>query len=258
MTGVFNFFSKARTLSLLVAILPFSYAFSQILNVESQRIQQDSTGWVAKGDFTFNLTSNQKQVLDLNSSLHVQYRQNRNTYILLGGAGMIRAGSSDFDNSGHIHFRYNRDLTNRLTWEAFAQGQYNRVLMIDHRELLGTGPRFRLLNTDKSRMYAATLYMFENEVLIEGKSSRINHRLSNYLAFNWQVNSHIAMNNIAYIQPVISDFSDRRFMLQSSLKFKISKVIGFNVNFNLLNDSNPPPGIKHTVYSIRNGLEIRL
>jgi putative salt-induced outer membrane protein YdiY len=249
-----------KKLFLIPAILAFNLIGlrAQILNVESQRIQQDSTGWVGKADFTFNLTSNQKQVLDLNSSLHVQYRSHKNTYILLGGAGMIRAGNSDFDNSGHIHFRYNRDMNPWLTWEAFAQGQYNRVLMIDHRELIGTGPRFQLLNLENSKLYAASLYMLENEVRIENKESVFNHRLSNYVAFNWKINDHVAMNNIVYFQPVISSFDDHRIMLQSGLKFRVTEMVGFAVNFNLLHNSNPPAGVTKTVYSVRNGLEVRL
>lgn len=259
MSGVF-FFMIMKKLFLLLIILMINTAglTAQILNVESQRIHQDSTGWVGKADLSFNVTSNQQQVLDLNTALHVQYRQNKNTYMLLGGAGMIRAGENDFDNSGHIHFRYNRDLNPWLTWEAFAQGQYNRVLMIDHRELIGTGPRFRLLNHENSKLFFASLYMFENEMLIEDKKSVIKHRLSNYVAFNWKINDHVAMNNIVYFQPVITEFDDHRIMLQSEFRFKITEIVGFVVNFSLLQNSNPPPGIKNTVYSVRNGLELRL
>lgn len=242
----------------LVISLLFNFAaLAQILNVESQRILQDSTGWVGKADLAFNLTSNQQQVLDLASSFHLQYRLKKHTFMLLGGAGMIRAGKNDFDNSGHIHLRYNYDLNKWMTWEAFSQGQYNRVLMIDHRELFGTGPRFQLVNTGQSKLYTAVLYMFENEALTEGLGTQTNHRLSSYVAFNWKLNNHIAMNNIMYFQPVISDFANHRIMIQTGLKFKISRFLEFAVNFNLLNDSNPPPGIRNTVYSVRNGLELR-
>jgi hypothetical protein len=260
MFGVIYFFESMKKLFLIPLFFSLinTLAFSQILNVESQRIMQDSTGWVGKGDFSFNLTSNQEQVFDLSTSLHLQYRQKKNTYILLGGAGMIRAGKNDFDNSGHIHFRYNRDINKWLTWEAFAQGQYNRVLMIDHRELAGTGPRFQLLNNKNSKLFVAAMYMFENEMIVEETSSQIRNRISSYAAFNWKVNDHISMNNIIYFQPVINDFSNHRVMLQSALTFKISEIVGFSFNFNLLNNSNPPPGIKHVVYSIRNGLEISL
>jgi putative salt-induced outer membrane protein YdiY len=249
---------KKSFLFSFIFVLLASGLNAQILNVESQRIHQDSTGWVGKGDLLFNLTSNQQQVLDFNTSLHVQYRQNKNTYILLGGAGMIRAGKSDFDNSGHIHFRYNCDLNPWLTWEAFAQGQYNRVLMIDHRELIGTGPRFQLLNAENSKLYTASLYMFEHEVLVEDKTSQFYHRISSYVAFNWKINDHVAMNNIVYFQPAINNFDDHRIMLQSGLKFKFTEIVGFTVNFNLLHNSSPPEGVTKTVYSVRNGLEVRL
>lgn len=256
--GFFNETMKRALLCFLICVFTGLYAPAQILNVESQRILQDSTGWVVKADLLFNLTSNQQQVFDLASSFHLQYRLEKHTFMLLGGAGMIRAGENDFDNSGHIHFRYNLDLNKWLTWEAFTQGQYNRVLMIDHRELIGTGPRFQLVNSERSKLYSAALYMFENEVLTEDAGSQINHRISSYVAFNWRFNDHIAINNIMYFQPVIKDFSDHRIMLQTGLKFKITKIVGFTVNFNLLNNSNPPPGIKNTVYSVRNGLEVRL
>lgn len=123
------------------AIVLFINSDAQILNVENHRILQDSAGWVGKADVSFDITSNQKQVLALASALHAQYKHKRYTYILLGGAGMIRADKSDFDNSGHVHFRYNYDLSSLITLEAFIQGQYNRVLRVDHRELAGAGTR---------------------------------------------------------------------------------------------------------------------
>ncbi|HHN47834.1 MAG TPA: hypothetical protein ENN08_02695 [Bacteroidales bacterium] len=89
----------------LFSVISLSLAYglnAQMLNVESQHIHQDSTDWVGKGNLSFNLTSNQQQVWDFNTSLHVQYKKNKNTHILLGGAGMIRAGKSNFDNSGQI------------------------------------------------------------------------------------------------------------------------------------------------------------
>jgi len=241
-----------------LVLLFLQTAFAQILNVESQRIAQDSTGWAGKADLSFNLTSNNDQVFDLNATLHLQFKSGKNTYLLLGGAGMIRAGEDDFDNSGHAHFRYNRSLNPWLTLEAFVQGQYNRVLMIDHRELVGVGPRFSLVSKPTITVHTAALYMFEHEVLLEDSKNYYKHRLSGYLSYNQKINSHINFSNILYFQPVVNDFSDNRVMLQSSLKFKLTKIIGFSVNFNLLNNSNPPPGVKNTVYSIRNGLEVRL
>lgn len=249
---------KKCVFTLLAVVLFINVTKAQILNVESQRILQDSAGWVGKADVSFDITSNQKQVLALSSALHAQYRQNRHTYILLGGAGMIRADKNDFDNSGHIHFRYNYDLSRLVTIEAFLQGQYNRVLMVDHRELTGTGARLLLLNTHKSRLYAATLYMFEREALTEALGKYNHHRMSSYLALNLSFNDHVSMNNIVYYQPRLDFFSDRRFVVQSSLKFRITKMLGFTVDFNLYNDSYPPPGIKKTVYSVKNGFRITL
>lgn len=107
-------------------------------------------------------------------------------------------------------------------------------------------------------MYVAALYMFEREALTGHLGRNNHHRLSNYLAFNFKLNDHVSMNDIMDYQPRPDDFNDRRMVIQSSLKFKITKMLGFTVDFNLYNDSHPPPDIKKAVYSVKNGFSISL
>jgi hypothetical protein len=63
--------------------------------------------------------------------------------------GLNEAEATSIEDNQFVHLRYNRTLTKYLTLEAFAQGQFNEVELINLRILAGIGPRFRLLKKEK-------------------------------------------------------------------------------------------------------------
>jgi hypothetical protein len=143
---------------------------------------------------------------------------------------------------------------NRLTWEAFVQGQYNRVLLLDRRYLVGTGPRFKVLKKKNFRIYTACLYMYEYQVQNFDSIVKCNNRLSAYVTLSFSLNKMLDFTSTIFYQPNLADFADYRIANDSALEFNLSQKLNFRVGFNMLYDTRQPRGIPALTYMLKNGI----
>lgn len=246
-----------RFLFLLVISFWTAGAQAQVLNVEGQRFVNDTNGWVGRVGFSFQLLQNTKQVIGLGNAVHVQYRHNRHRVLLLSDLNFIRAGGTDFVNTGYQHIRYNNKLNKHFTWEAFVQTQYNKVLLMDFRGVAGTGPRLKLIKKENLHLYAAALYMFEHE-RITGDSITFNdHRMSSYITCTWVLSKHADLSATVFYQPNLAVFSDMRIAGDMALDIGITKKLGFRTTFNMLYDNKQPGGVQELTYQLKNSLDWR-
>lgn len=227
----------------------------QVLNVEGQRFVNDTNGWVGRVGFSFQLLQNTKQVIGLGNAVHVQYRHNRHRVLLLSDLNFIRAGGTDFVNTGYQHIRYNNKLNEHLTWEFFVQTQYNKVLLMDFRGLAGTGPRVKLLKKENLHLYAAALYMFEHEQITGDSITFNDHRMSSYVTNTWILSKHADWSATVFYQPNLGNFSDMRIAGDMALDINITKKLGFRTTFNFLYDNKQPAGVPEWTYQLKNSID---
>jgi hypothetical protein len=230
---------------------------AQVINIENKRFLNDTNGWVGNVDFNFNVINNTQQVLQFSNAIRVQYQKNRSRFILLNDLNFIKAGSTDFANAGYQHFRYNYKISKCLTMEAFTQTQYNPVLKLDFRYLIGAGPRLKLLKKEKARIYVAALYMYEYDDIMNDAVNLYEHRLSSYLTCTFSVFKTVELTSTTFYQPNLENTSDFRIANDSGLEIHINKHLNFKSSFNMLYDTKQPIGIPDLVYSFRNGLSIK-
>src|SRR4051812_4538809 len=135
-----------------------------IVNVENSRIQSDTTGW--KGDIgtSFSFSKNVQQILSINATAHLQYKTEKDLYLLLANYNLLKGDNQQLLNNMFYHLRYNRKLGKVVRWEAFTQWQQNSINNIDLRSLFSTGPRCKLHESKSFKIYAAALAMYEHEV----------------------------------------------------------------------------------------------
>jgi hypothetical protein len=251
---------KTKTIGLFVGSLLLVMSSTPILtgqsivNIESKRIVTDTIGWAGSAQVAFRLSKNIKTEFTLSNSAHLQYKNQKELYLFLANASLVEAGKEKFVNSGFAHLRYNRKFGPVLRWEAFAQIQYNKVLSVNQRGLLGTGPRFKLLSTEKLHLYQGTLYMFEYEEDINPDIIYRDQRISAYLSYTWLPTENFSFSGTWYFQPKIDDLGDHRVAGQVNLDFQITDRLSFTTSFNYLKDSEPPAEVPKEVYSMRNGL----
>lgn len=250
---------RKRLVAVLLAVFMMGHSCTgQIVNMESQRYQTDTTGWAGTVGGNFSLSNYGQKVFAVNAHAHVQYKSKKSLYLFLGGYGFLKGDKQSFVDYGFLHFRYNYKLTNVVRFEAFTQVQQNVVTKLQYRYLFGAGPRFKILGLEKIRIYAGSLPMYEIEK--EKNNPKLIHdwRLSSYLSITFAPNKQTELTTTTYYQPILFDVGDYRLLNQSSLKVKAAKKVAITINYNYQYDASPPAGVVNDTYNFSTGIEVGL
>lgn len=243
-----------KAIVFLLLVLSSSSVFAQVVNIESRRMRSDTTGWIGTAEASFQFSKSVDEIFDLGALIHLQFKGKNDLWLFLNEMRIIKGAGTQFVNSGFAHVRYNRKVTKELLrWEFFAQYQYNKALEVGQRVLAGTGPRFKLYDSDKFRAYIASLYMYEYQESVDKLIIERNHRTSSYLSFTFDFD-RVEFINTVYFQPNMLDLKDYRVLSQSDLMFRIFENLKFKTGFNYRFDTRPFPGVPKTTYYLSSGL----
>ena len=227
---------------------------SQVVNIESKRMRSDTTGWSGSAEADFQLSKAVDEIYDLGGKIHFQYKGKNSLWLFLNEYRLIKGAGTEFVNSGFAHVRYNHKITSEmLRWEVFSQYQYNGALDVGLRILAGSGPRFKIYDSETFRTYAAVLYMFEYQESVDKSIIERNHRTSSYLSFTVDVGK-IELINTTYFQPNMKNLKDYRVSSQSDLLFEIFENLDFKTGFTYRYDTRPFPGVPQVTFYLSNGL----
>ncbi|MCB9038428.1 MAG: DUF481 domain-containing protein [Lewinellaceae bacterium] len=262
-------------LQLLLLFLPVM-AFTQVVNTEKLRLDKEEKGFFGEASLDLGLARNRAgQTVRLGTSARLELRRGAHRWMALGAYNLTQFNDVDepgsapknFANNGFGHLRYNYRANRWLTWEAFAQAQYDRIQQIDLRLLAGTGPRLRLVKTDSAQLYFGALYMFEHEESRnefeepEAFTERLfldDHRLSTYLSTGLRITSYLTINHVTYFQPNLSNFSDFRISSETSLSVKLTNRLSLRTYFQLIYDTAPLVPVPNAMYVLNNGFSLVL
>lgn len=235
---------------------------AQVLNIERERLKTDTTGLAGSGKVTVNLIKNVEKLTEIGFFSHLQYKSPRSLYLLLLDYDLIKSDKDDFSNKGMSHLRYNYKISPVVSAEVFTQAQFNKVLNINFRALVGAGPRFKVVGQDHLRIYSGVAWMIEHEEPGKIKDSPVQpkietvHRMSSYVSFTVRVNENLMVTNTTYFQPRPDKFRDFRFSTDLSAFFKISKKLSYTFSYTYLYDNVPFEGVPGQVYAVKNGLVV--
>ena len=259
---------RMRKLLLILLLSPI-FLQAQIVNIEKLRSSDTLDNHVSfEMELGFGISKNSSgQVIAGNGSLRTDYYfRKKNKLMLIAAFGVNRFKAHDateatsIEDNQFAHLRYNRTLTKYLTWEAFAQGQFNEVELINLRILAGTGPRFKVLKKKKGYIYLGTMYMFEHsDEQQDGISENLvfdHHRLSNYVSMLYEMSENAAISHVTYYQPRVDAFDDFRISSETGLEFKLFKKLKWKSYFLMLYDSRPPESVVELRYQFRNGISL--
>lgn len=238
-----------------MAFLPLSEG--QIVNMESKRIATDTTGFSGKMGISLAAARFTQSFVAADISGQVQYKTDKNLYLLVGDFQIVNAGGESFNNSGFGHFRFNRKLSKVIRGELFTQIQYNSVTKIERRVLNGIGLRFKLSQFETAKIYWGIAYMYEYEEVNDPDELNKDNRLSSYFTFTLAPVKTITFRNTTYAQPKLAEFKDYRIANNTVLNFGITKNLKFTTVFSFLYDSRPPVDIPTINYQIKNGLHYK-
>lgn len=235
---------KLQCLLLFFSCLAANSVYTQVVNIESARMQTDSVRFVLNNDFSFRYNDNDgNYIFELSDAIYTQLKSKdfRKLYFFLGNLGLIRSKGEDFSNNWLLHFRFNYRLTQVTRIESFVQSQSNKLLDVSGRHLIAAGLRFKTISTKHMRLYLGNSYMYEIEISDALNQKFYNHRNNTYMSLSIVLpKSKINITNILYYQPLYNDIGNYNISEQFKIEIPITGKIYVNSSFYYFFDSQTP------------------
>lgn len=247
--------------------------FTQILNVERVREKNDSLRHLAT-NINFRLRLNNRTAaaddprnfFSTNLQANFAYFTPNHHYLCLNHFDYFASNGRSLLSIGYHHLRVNLMRQQRLSYELFAQAQYEPPRGLRERFLAGAGLRLRFWESEKTAFFAGTGLMIEQELWQDPSNETINRQVeiwksSNYLSFRWKSSKNLRFDIIAYYQTgydAEASVFRHRLNADANLNFEISKHLDFQVSFSGAYENRPIVPITRFVYSLSNGLRLRI
>ena len=250
-----------RNLLLSIAFLIPGLLSAQLVNIESRRIQTDSVRFTLTADFSFNHTNNDGiQVNQVDAALTTQLKSKdlRKIYFFLGNYKLIDSEEGNLQNAWFLHGRFNYKFSQLLRFESFIQGQYNQLLVVEQRNLIGAGLRVKWVDKERFTGYAGNSYMYEVEYSERAETTQYHHRNSTYLTLSYAAKSQkFSVTNTVYYQPLYKDLGDYRILEQFRLNIPLSKWLSVFTLYDYYFDSKTPLNTEEYTSNLSIGAGIR-
>lgn len=228
---------------LLFLLLPL-LGQAQLVNVETKRLQTDSTRFVLNADFAFSHSNNDGvSVNQINGTLTTQLKSKnlKRTYLFLGNYRLIDSDEGNLQNSWFLHTRFNYKLNSKLSFESFLQGQYNQLLVVEQRNLVGAGLRLNWVDRENFTGYWGNSYMYEVEYSDRAGTTENNHRNSTYVSVSYLSKSkNFSVTNTVYYQPLYKNLKDYRLLEQFRLNIPLAEWFKVFTIYDYYFDSKTP------------------
>ncbi|WP_442844820.1 DUF481 domain-containing protein [Leeuwenhoekiella sp. H156] len=253
-----------RILLLACLCLVPGVGFAQLVNIESKRMQTDSLRFALNGDFSLNHTNNDgKQVTQIDIALTTQLKSKdlRKLYFLIGNYRLIDSGAENLQNAWFLHGRFNYKFEGMqwLRFESFIQGQYNQLLVVEQRNLIGAGLRVKWMDRDRFTGYAGNSYLYEVEFSERAGTTNYNHRNSTYLTVSYATkSSKFSVANTVYYQPLYRELGDYRILEQFRLDVPLAEWFKVFTAYNYYFDSKTPLNTQEYTSNLNIGIGISL
>ena len=252
-------------------------AIAQILNVEKTRIKGDSANYFLGNigvDFNINNrnlddSGQASYFISIRATSDVGYLSKHHSFFLLSEFQYNATSQQSINSTGYGHFRSTFLRKRKLSYEGYAQIQYDQGRGMVFRGLVGGGLRLRLYEKERSNLYVGVGIMREREVwevpnneASEVASNTIGINIwknSNYLTTYVSLNQNVSFNAITYFQTGYdpqSDFFRHRVSLDANLLIKISTRLAFRTTAGFTYENRPIVPIAKLVYSVTNGIQV--
>lgn len=231
--------------------------FSQsIIHIENKRLAGVDTNFSGTIELSANFVQNVNDIFQTVNKAQIQYAKEKFSFLSMSSYNLTVFNKSRIVNEAYQHFRFGRKIKERVWSESFMQGQYNEIIKIHSRHLLGTGLRYTVLNKDSIRFFSGTIIMGEHEIETSRKLNR-HLRLSQYFSIGFPIGKVMTFDFISYFQPDLLNLSDFRTSGEAIFDIHITKKLSFRMVHSLFYDSDPPDEIRNMFYNFRNGLTFR-
>jgi hypothetical protein len=247
---------------------------AQILRVDKNHLESDSAGYYsANADVTFSLDnrtiSPQEQLIftRLSSKADVLYVSRNHAYILINSIEYLSSSNATPFSTGYSHLRINFRRKHKVSYETYAQIQYDGVRRMRMRLLGGGGIRITPIDKDGFDIHFGTGLMYEvekwnaTEASNEPEITKKIPKLSTYVGMESLLSKLVKLNIWGQYQAgydVEDQFYRNRYSAEVTVTFIINKKLSWNNRFSYYYDAQPVIAINPAYYQVSNGLRITL
>lgn len=254
---------------LLAALATVPNASAQILNVEKNRLQKDTARvWLGNTSLTANYRRQQIEVFDLVWVTNAAYLSKLHNYLFISHVNLVRVSGNNVISDAYTHARVNFVHQRSVSYEMFAQYQYDRARGLVERALLGGGLRLKLADGNKATLVLGPGLMMERERWDPpagapeppvGPTRESNNFLKSttYLSLRWEPREGIAINGITYYQARFDAFFHPRLSGEIAMTYKLNEWLGFTSRLSGQYDNIPIVPIERINVLFSNGVQVK-
>ncbi|MEQ9441625.1 MAG: DUF481 domain-containing protein [Cyclobacteriaceae bacterium] len=256
----------------LIGLVSVNYCSAQILNVEKNRLSGDSSNYFL-GTVGLSFNANNQSLTDdgteqsfvgLSANSDLGYFSDHHSFLLIGQLQYNATSEEAINSAGYGHFRINWLRRNILSYENFAQIQYDQGRGLRTRQLAGGGVRFRVYREEKSSLWAGVGIMREREEWEApgeelGTTNLALWKSTNYVTSRLQLRDNIAIGSIAYFQTGFDpdrDFFRHRVSMDANILINITSKLALQTNAGITYENRPVVDIPKFIYHVTNGIQI--
>lgn len=247
---------------IIILLLISNFCYTQtIINAERLINGKDSTIYAIS--FSYNGSRGNSNLDQIDISPAIILLKKGNEYKLFGGYNFLSDSGSGILNSGFVHIRHNYRLSSRFKTFEFYQSQFNDVILLVNRQVLGAGLRYSLINKDSLKLEFELGIMREREVLnqselLAGEMALLKKfRITSVNICKWNIGKQVKINNVIYFQPDISNFNDYRLLNDFNVIVSVTNHIELITAIITRYDNEPPGALKNLDALLNFGLNVK-
>ncbi len=231
------------------------------VNIEGQRRSSADSGFAGTLATEFELRTGNVDHFRLALRGRIDYQTSVTSTFVVGQGNLGLVGKNRFSNAGLLHVRSGWRWRPRVVPEAYAQLNYDEPQSLEFRSVVGGGIRVGLSDTEATRLWIGTGYMFEHERLdlsdtaVHPRQTSV-HRWSSYVTARVRAGPNATLSATGYVQPKIDAFADVRIISDMSVAVSLTTALSFTVNFSLRYDGRPPDDVASLDTALRNGISL--
>lgn len=256
----------------LLGLTKHTGSWGQILNVEKNRHRSDSSDYFL-GTLGLSFNANNQSLTDdgtgksfvgLTANSDVVYFSDHHSFLLVGQLQYNATSEEAINSAGYGHFRINWLRGNVISYENFAQIQYDQGRGMRSRRLAGGGIRFRIYREENSSLWAGVGIMREYEEWeIPGEAETTRPialwKNTNYVTSRFQLLKNVTFGSIIYWQTGYDpdqEYFRHRVSMDANILVNITSKLAMQTSAGVIYENRPIVPIPKLIYRVTNGIQL--
>lgn len=269
--------SKSFKIFLALIILEFfqifQVSYAQVLNVDRASANQDtiSSNFNAVFDLSIEFDKQKENLIMINNQTELNFKLKKDFILLfLNSNELFISGNQLIENDGYFQIRFRDNDSRRIFPDSYVQYQWNSILGMKNRTLIGSNLRYRVFDEGDIDLYSSLGFFYENELWDPSISSidfsndlskvrRELIRLNTVIKFATTLSEKADIAVINYVQfPTNEYFFQPRWFIDLNFNIHLNKRWGVLIHYFHTLDYYRPLPIDSFYYGIDLGFRLNL